>query len=84
MPTVLIAGAGPTGLVMAHELARHGIRCRLIDKAPDRPVTSRAIAVLPRTMEVFELIGVAVEIDADHFLHGYFSSLARVRFNSFQ
>src|SRR5215471_7035282 len=65
MPTVLIAGAGPTGLVMAHELARHGVQCRLIDKAPDRPVTSRAIAVLPRTMEVFELIGVASEFLAE-------------------
>jgi 3-(3-hydroxy-phenyl)propionate hydroxylase len=59
MPTVLIAGAGPTGLVMAHELARHGVQCRLIDKAPARSVTSRAIAVLPRTLEVFQLMGIA-------------------------
>jgi NADPH-dependent dioxygenase len=29
---VLIVGAGPTGLVMAHELARDGVACRLIDK----------------------------------------------------
>src|SRR5215831_10120984 len=61
MPTVLIAGAGPTGLVMAHELARHGVQCRLIDKASDRPVTSRAIAVLPRTLEVFQLMGITSE-----------------------
>src|SRR5262249_43553697 len=59
MPTVLIVGAGPTGLVMAHELARHGVQCRLIDKAPARSVTSRAIAVLPRTLEVFQLMGIA-------------------------
>jgi 2-polyprenyl-6-methoxyphenol hydroxylase-like FAD-dependent oxidoreductase len=31
---VLIVGAGPTGLTMAHELARDGIQCRVIDKAP--------------------------------------------------
>jgi len=65
MPTVLIAGAGPTGLVMAHELARHGVQCRLIDKASDRPVTSRAIAVLPRTLEVFQLMGIASEFLAE-------------------
>ena len=44
----LIVGAGPTGLVMAHELARDGIQCRLIDKAPRRAMQSRAIAILPR------------------------------------
>jgi 2-polyprenyl-6-methoxyphenol hydroxylase-like FAD-dependent oxidoreductase len=30
-PKALIVGARPTGLVMAHELARDGIQCRLID-----------------------------------------------------
>ena len=47
---VLIVGAGPTGLVMAHELARDGIECRLIDKAPHRAMESRAIAIHSRTM----------------------------------
>jgi 2-polyprenyl-6-methoxyphenol hydroxylase-like FAD-dependent oxidoreductase len=31
---VLIAGAGPVGLVMAIELARYGVAVRIIDKAP--------------------------------------------------
>src|SRR5206468_1818213 len=39
---VLIVGAGPVGLVMAHELARYGVECRVIDKQRDRPMTSRA------------------------------------------
>src|SRR5215472_14903757 len=56
---VLIVGAGPTGLVMAHELARDGIQCRLIDKAPHRAMESRAIAIHSRTMESFELMGLA-------------------------
>ncbi|MBV9687232.1 MAG: FAD-dependent monooxygenase, partial [Alphaproteobacteria bacterium] len=55
---VLIVGAGPTGLVMAHELARDGIQCRLIDKAPHRAMESRAIAIHSRTMESFELMGL--------------------------
>jgi 2-polyprenyl-6-methoxyphenol hydroxylase-like FAD-dependent oxidoreductase len=56
---VLIVGAGPTGLVMAHELARDGIECRLIDKAPHRAMESRAIAIHSRTIESFELMGLA-------------------------
>src|ERR1700761_8888249 len=56
---VLIVGAGPTGLVMAHELARAGVACRLVDKAAHRAMESRAIAIHPRTLETFELMGLA-------------------------
>ena len=58
-PKVLIAGAGPTGLVMAHELARDGIDCRVVDKSPHRAMESRAIAIHSRTMETFELMRLA-------------------------
>src|SRR5436305_11634061 len=58
-PQVLIVGAGPTGLVMAHELARDGVHCRLIDKAPHRAMESRAIAIHARTVETLELMGLA-------------------------
>src|SRR3954469_741537 len=58
-PKALIVGAGPTGLVMAHELARDGIQCRLIDKAPHRAMESRAIAIHSRTVETFEMMGLA-------------------------
>jgi pentachlorophenol monooxygenase len=58
---VLIVGAGPTGLVMAHELTRGGIRCRLIDKDAHRATQSRAIAIHPRTVESFKLMGLANE-----------------------
>jgi len=56
---VLIVGAGPAGLVMANELARFGVQCRLIDKQRERSKRSRAIAILPRTIEVFDLMRVA-------------------------
>src|SRR5271166_664862 len=58
-PNVLIVGAGPTGLVAAHALARDGINCRLISKDPHRAMQSRAIAIHPRTVETFELMGLA-------------------------
>jgi NADPH-dependent dioxygenase len=58
-PKALIAATGPTGLIMAHELARDGIQCRLIDKAPHRAMESRAIAIHARTVETFEMMGLA-------------------------
>jgi 2-polyprenyl-6-methoxyphenol hydroxylase-like FAD-dependent oxidoreductase len=55
---VLVVGAGPVGLAMACELARHGVRCRLIDKLPSPSLLSKALAVQPRTLEIFERMGV--------------------------
>lgn len=54
---VLVVGAGPTGLTMASELARHGIRPRIIDSAPAPATESRAFGVHARTMELFDTIG---------------------------
>lgn len=31
---VLVVGAGPTGLTVANELARHGAAVRIIDRVP--------------------------------------------------
>ncbi len=52
--SVLVVGAGPTGLVIAHELARAGIQCRLIDRDAHRATQSRAIAIHSHTVESFE------------------------------
>lgn len=49
---VLIAGAGPTGLMLALELLAQGMRVRLIDAAPERSPHSRALAVQARTLEL--------------------------------
>jgi 2-polyprenyl-6-methoxyphenol hydroxylase-like FAD-dependent oxidoreductase len=55
----LVVGAGPTGLAMALELARHGLRPRVIDKSPQPVQTSRALGVQARTLEFFDRIGIA-------------------------
>src|SRR5215210_824816 len=55
---VLVVGAGPTGLMVANELARHGVRPRIVDRAPAPATTSRALVVQPRTLEIFDDIGV--------------------------
>ncbi|NVI90650.1 FAD-dependent monooxygenase [Actinomadura sp. BRA 177] len=56
MIDVLIIGAGPTGLTLAVDLARRGIRHRIID--PGTPTGSRGKGLQPRTLEVFDDLGV--------------------------
>ncbi len=58
MQQILIVGAGPVGLTAACELVRHGVPVRIIDKAPQRSQTSKALGIFPRTLEVFEMMGV--------------------------
>jgi 2-polyprenyl-6-methoxyphenol hydroxylase-like FAD-dependent oxidoreductase len=55
---VLVVGAGPTGLMVANELARHGVPPRIVDRGPAPATTSRALVVQPRTLEIFDDIGV--------------------------
>ncbi|OAB42485.1 FAD-dependent monooxygenase [Paenibacillus glacialis] len=62
---VLIAGAGPTGSTLAADLLRRGLRVRLIDKAPHAFKGSRAKGVQPRTLEVFEDLGILNEAFAE-------------------
>ncbi len=62
---VLVVGAGPVGLTMAGELARHGIRPRIIDRLKEPLPFCRAIGVTPRTLEVWDDMGIARDmIDA--------------------
>ena len=64
VPQVLIVGAGPTGLVLALCLARHGISFRIIDKSSGPGLASRAIAVQARTLEFYDQLGFADEVVA--------------------
>jgi 2-polyprenyl-6-methoxyphenol hydroxylase-like FAD-dependent oxidoreductase len=56
--SVLIVGAGPTGLTLALDLARRGIRLRLIEAAARAFEGSRGKGIQPRTLEIFEDLGV--------------------------
>lgn len=56
---VLIVGAGPVGLTMAAALVMHGVRCRIVDKAPAPSDKSKALAVWCRTMELLDGLGLA-------------------------
>src|SRR6201985_2813856 len=64
---VLIAGAGPTGLVLALWLTKLGVKLRIVDKAPRAGTTSRALAGQARTLEFYRQIGIAEAIvDGGH------------------
>jgi 2-polyprenyl-6-methoxyphenol hydroxylase-like FAD-dependent oxidoreductase len=54
---VLVVGAGPVGLTMAAELARYGVECRIVDKAPAPTDQSRALVVWSRTLELLDRMG---------------------------
>lgn len=66
-PPVLIAGAGPTGLVLALWLTKIGIPVRLLDKAVEKQGTSRALVVHARTLEFYRQLGIAEDIVAAGF-----------------
>jgi len=58
---VLIVGAGPTGLMMACQLAIHEIPFRIIDKNESISRNSGALIVQARSLEIFEQMGIAGE-----------------------
>lgn len=58
---VMIVGAGPTGLMLANQLARRGIRFRIIDRHAGPAVQTRALGVQARTMEIYSRLGIIDE-----------------------
>jgi 2-polyprenyl-6-methoxyphenol hydroxylase-like FAD-dependent oxidoreductase len=60
MDPILVVGAGPVGLLLAGELYRHGVPCRIVDAGGHRNLP-RAIAVHARTLEIFASLGLFAE-----------------------
>jgi 2-polyprenyl-6-methoxyphenol hydroxylase-like FAD-dependent oxidoreductase len=56
---VLIVGAGPTGLMLANQLVRRGVKVQIIDRHSGPAQQSRAMAVQARTMEIYSKLGIA-------------------------
>ena len=56
---VLVVGAGPTGLTLACDLRRRGVDCRVVDRATTHHTRSRGKGLQPRSLEVFDDLGIA-------------------------
>lgn len=69
---VLVVGAGPVGLMMAITVAAQGLRCRIIDAAPEPEKESRAIGIQSRTLETFEMAGCVEQfLERGHLLQAF-------------
>jgi 2-polyprenyl-6-methoxyphenol hydroxylase-like FAD-dependent oxidoreductase len=59
---VIVIGAGPTGLMIASELALAGVHCRVLERRAEQPNITRAFAVHARTLELLDARGVADDL----------------------
>ena len=59
---VVVVGAGPTGLMLACELALAGVRCRVLECRAEQSNITRAFAVHARTLELLDARGLADEL----------------------
>ncbi|KAF7793062.1 hypothetical protein EIP86_004167 [Pleurotus ostreatoroseus] len=60
--TVLISGAGPSGLVLALTLAKNGVPVRIIEKDREFHQGQRGAGAQPRTIEIYNYLGIAENI----------------------
>jgi 2-polyprenyl-6-methoxyphenol hydroxylase-like FAD-dependent oxidoreductase len=54
---VLVVGAGPVGLFLAQQLVARGRSVRLVEARSKQSEHSKALAIMPRTMEAFQVAG---------------------------
>lgn len=59
---ILIVGAGITGLTLAIELAKQSIDFRIIDEKKSSSTDSKILIIQPRTLELFETMGIEKKI----------------------
>ncbi len=59
---VVVVGSGPTGLMLACELALGGAKARLLEERTDMPNITRAFAVHARTLELLDARGLAEDL----------------------
>ena len=61
---VLIVGAGPTGLTLAIDLGRRGVRCTLIEQKPEPAFLPKMERINARSMEIYRRMGLSEKIRA--------------------
>ena len=61
---VVVVGAGPTGLMLAGDLARAGVGCTVLERRAEESNLTRAFAVHARTLEMLDARGLADDLMA--------------------
>ncbi|MCX0275153.1 FAD-dependent monooxygenase [Nocardia zapadnayensis] len=61
--SVLVVGAGPTGMVAALVLAANGVPCRVLERHASPSGGSRALGLQARSMELLAELGLADDIE---------------------
>ncbi|MGV9836434.1 rifampin monooxygenase [Nocardia niigatensis] len=82
MADVIIAGAGPTGLMLAAELRLHGVEVLVLDRDPEPTKVVRAMGMHARSVEVLDQRGVAdrfLALGKQHDPSAFFAGIAPAR-----
>ena len=80
MIDVIIAGGGPTGMMLAGELRLHGVNVVLLERDPEPTKVVRALGLHARSIEVMDQRGIAgrfLEAGTTHPLAGFFAGIER-------
>ncbi|WP_374950096.1 FAD-dependent oxidoreductase [Mucilaginibacter sp.] len=59
---IIIIGAGPTGLMAACQLARFNCDLIIVDRKTGPTLESRAMIVTPRSLEIFQQMGLGTDL----------------------
>ena len=61
----LVIGAGPTGLTAALALVARGASCRIVERRTEPSMLSRAVGIMPVTIDLLGPLGAAAPILAE-------------------
>ncbi|WP_173162189.1 rifampin monooxygenase [Phytohabitans suffuscus] len=77
---VIVAGGGPTGLMLASELRLHGVRVLVLERELEQPPFVRALGLHARSVEVMDQRGLLERFLAhgrQHPLGGFFAGIVK-------
>ncbi|WP_405484260.1 rifampin monooxygenase [Nocardia sp. NBC_00511] len=80
MIDVIVAGCGPTGLMLASELRLRGVRVVIVDKDPEPTPVVRALGIHARTIEIMDQRGLLdqfLELGKKYPLGGFFAGIQK-------
>jgi 2-polyprenyl-6-methoxyphenol hydroxylase-like FAD-dependent oxidoreductase len=80
MIDVIVAGGGPTGVMLAAELRLHGVHVVVLEKEPEPTKVVRALGLHARSVEVMDQRGLVepfLELGKQHPVGGFFAGITK-------